>query len=242
MKKKISYLSPIIGLGGLLGLLEVTLGSFLHLSFMEAGGIFASSSVIMVAIGSFLYLMAYRCHQKASDVIIVGVVAALIKLFAFFIPGNIAMPYKVINPAMSIVFESLAFSLFAVLFKPKKLASFASFGVAFSAGLLWRFAFIGWQETLRATAYWPSLFYGLNKQTGELVLKTTWSSDLVSFLFTKNYLSLLYVAVLLGAALLLQLGFKNKESFKTKLISVCSSPIMAVVLLCGAIVATSLMK
>ncbi len=117
----------ILVFGSIWGLLEATLGGFLHtIRFPNTGG-------IMTGIGVALMAAALAIYKKPSMLPGIGIVAAsfkLLNLWLVFVPGS---PIFVINPAMAIIFESLAFGLVAV-FLMKRIAKNASVGVG--AGVL----------------------------------------------------------------------------------------------------------
>ena len=97
----------ILVFGSIWGLLEATLGGFLHLL------IFPNKGAIMSGIGIAIMASALAIYRKPGMLLGIGIVAASFKLlnvWLLFIPiGAI----HIINPAMAIIFESFAFSLVA---------------------------------------------------------------------------------------------------------------------------------
>jgi len=92
----------IIIWGSLWGIFEATVGYLIHL--IE----FNVSFIIWYPASCFFMANVYRKTHKKSAVIWVGFLCASIKLLNLFLPIRID---KVINPAISIVFESLAMAL-----------------------------------------------------------------------------------------------------------------------------------
>jgi len=117
----------ILVFGSIWGFLEATLGGFLHLI------IFPNKGAIMSGIGMAIMASALAIYRKPSMLLGIGIVAASFKLlnvWLLFVPiGAI----HIINPAMAIIFESLAFSLVAA-FVMNRIAKNALVGVG--AGVL----------------------------------------------------------------------------------------------------------
>jgi hypothetical protein len=117
--------------GSLWGMSEAILGYALHLLP------FAVSGFVMFPIGFYLMSKAYNETQNASTVFYTGIVAAIIKLIDLFLP---LMPLKTINPAVSILMESLIAATAIKLYFSKSVrlgvvgAIFASIG--------WRLFFV----------------------------------------------------------------------------------------------------
>jgi len=98
----------ILVFGSIWGLLEATLGGFLNLI------IFPNKGAIMAGIGVAVMAAALAIYRKPSMLLGIGIVAASFKWFnawLLFVPLN---AIQVVNPAMAIVFESLAFGLVAI--------------------------------------------------------------------------------------------------------------------------------
>jgi len=123
----IHILVGILVFGSIWGFFEATLGGFLHMI------IFPNKGAIMGGIGVAIMASALAIYKKPSMLPGIGILAASFKLlnvWFLFVPiGAI----HIINPAMAIIFESLAFSLVAA-FLMKKIAKNASIGVG--AGVL----------------------------------------------------------------------------------------------------------
>lgn len=127
----------ILVFGSIWGFFEATLGGFLHMI------IFPNKGAIMGGIGVAIMASALAIYRKPSMLPSIGIVAASFKLlnvWFLFVPiGAI----HIINPAMAIIFESLAFSLVAV-FVMKKIAknAFVGVGAGVLAGLIGAIAWV----------------------------------------------------------------------------------------------------
>ena len=116
----------ILVFGSIWGFLEATLGGFLHLI------IFPNKGAIMAGIGVALMTSALAIYRKPGMLFGIGIVAALFKLldvWLFLLPVT---SIHIINPAMSIIIESLVFSLVAI-FVMKRIAKSALTGVGTGA-------------------------------------------------------------------------------------------------------------
>ncbi len=111
MDNKTKQLQTIVFLGALWGICEATIGHLLH--FLHCG----FSGMVMFPIG--FYFMYYAFKQTGDDkaILITGFIAAAIKLFGFLLPAR--TPMSILNPAMSIVLESLIVFGFIKIFEPK---------------------------------------------------------------------------------------------------------------------------
>ena len=104
----VNILLAILVFGSIWGLLEATLGGFLNLI------IFPNKGAIMSGIGAAIMASALAIYRKPAMLPGIGIVAASFKWFnawLLFVPLD---SVQVINPAMSIFLESLAFGLVAV--------------------------------------------------------------------------------------------------------------------------------
>jgi len=128
--KQRTLIHLIIGIlifGSIWGFFEATLGGFLNMI------IFPNKGAIMSGIGVAVMGTALAIYKKPGMLPGIGIVAASFKLlnvWLLFVP--ISAVY-IVNPAMAIVFESLAFSLVAA-FLMKRIAKNASVGIG--AGIL----------------------------------------------------------------------------------------------------------
>ncbi len=106
-RRLVHLLIGILVFGSIWGFLEATLGGFLHMI------IFPNKGAIMGGIGVSLMAAALVIYKKPSILPGIGIVAASFKLldvWLFYLPIT---SIHIINPAMAIIFESLAFSLVA---------------------------------------------------------------------------------------------------------------------------------
>lgn len=103
----------ILVFGSIWGLFEATLGGFLNLI------IFPNKGAIMSGIGVAIMASALAIYRKPAMLPGIGVVAASFKWFnawLVFVPANAV---QIINPAMAIFLESLAFGLMAAFLMDK---------------------------------------------------------------------------------------------------------------------------
>lgn len=114
------------------GILEATLGWALH--FIA----FPVSGFIMFPIALFILTRAYQRLQSSSALIIIGLLAALIKLVDLFLPGLPAI--KTVNPAVALIIEAC----FAAIAVPSLVKGTAISRAGFSlvANLGWRGGFL----------------------------------------------------------------------------------------------------
>ena len=98
----------ILVFGSIWGFLEATLGGFLHMI------IFPNKGAIMGGIGVSIMASALAIYRKPGMLPGIGLVSASFKLLDVWIFALSISSIHIINPAMAIIFESLAFSLVAV--------------------------------------------------------------------------------------------------------------------------------
>lgn len=134
LSKRSGLVHLIIGMlvfGSIWGLLEATLGGFLHMI------IFPNKGAIMAGIGVALMSSALAIYRKPGMLFGIGVVAASFKLLDVWIFSLAITSVNIVNPAMAIVFESLAFSLMATfLVKRTENSSLVGMGGGALAGML----------------------------------------------------------------------------------------------------------
>ncbi|MFC2048312.1 hypothetical protein ACFLSK_02640 [Chloroflexota bacterium] len=112
----------ILVFGSIWGFLEATLGGFLHMI------IFPNKGAIMSSIGVAIMGLALAIYKKPSMMLGIGIVAASFKLLDVWLFALPVASIHIINPAMAIIFESLAFSLVAV-FVMNRIAKNALVGI-----------------------------------------------------------------------------------------------------------------
>ncbi len=121
----------ILVFGSIWGLLEATLGGFLHMI------IFPNKGAIMSSIGVAIMASALAIYKKPSMALGIGIIAASFKLLDVWLFALPIASIHIINPAMAIVFESLAFGLVAA-FMMNRIAknAFIGTGAGVLAGLI----------------------------------------------------------------------------------------------------------
>ena len=122
----------IVGVGAAWGIFEATVGYLLHIIS------FGYSWLIWYPVACFFMASAYRKTKKVSSIFFVGLLCSSIKMMNLLLPGSID---KVINPAISIVFEALSIAgiLWAAncLFRVQK-SSYAKALAALGMNTGWR--------------------------------------------------------------------------------------------------------
>ncbi len=99
--KNTRLIISILFFGSIWGIAEATLGHLLHLLNISI----LWSGAIMFPIAAYILLKAYAVLRSKMSLFYIGIVAATIKAFDFLLPFRSA--FKIINPMVSIVFESL---------------------------------------------------------------------------------------------------------------------------------------
>ncbi len=127
----------ILVFGSIWGFLEATLGGFLNMIILPNKG------AIMGGIGVAIMASALAIYKKPSMLLGIGIIAASFKLlnvWFLFVPIT---SIHIINPAMAIIFESLAFSLVAA-FMMNRIAknAFVGVGAGVLAGLISAIAWV----------------------------------------------------------------------------------------------------
>lgn len=188
---KIKLFLVVLCIGGLWGLLEATLGTLLHLEFFENMGMFMASSVIMIPIAYSLLTIAWKKTGKYRAMVYCGFVAAAIKLTFLILPIFWTRTQSIINPAISIVIESLCMAAACYVIKPNRALSSKMFFAIFIANFAWRVAFVGLQGIE------CSLFSMTSKSfyiSNGLII---WDIEyFYSFVFLLNFVSLAYCAII----------------------------------------------
>ena len=122
----------VLVFGGLWGACEATLGYLLH--FLPIG----FSGMIMFSIGFYFMFNAFKITGKQSAIFYTALIAAGIKSMDMLLPGMAVV--RVVNPAVSIVLESLVVFAFARFYQEERI-----FSKSFTMGLGWVLLFIGAQ-------------------------------------------------------------------------------------------------
>ena len=129
MKNKTKQIQTILFLGAMWGICEATIGHLLH--FLPYG----FSGMLMFPIGFYFMYNAYQNTNKQSAIFMTGIIAASIKFIDFLVPLH--SPMSVINPATSIILESLVVFAFIKIFSNHK-----SYTKSFVLGLSWILLFL----------------------------------------------------------------------------------------------------
>ncbi|XMB72122.1 hypothetical protein RJI07_08435 [Mycoplasmatota bacterium WC30] len=134
MNNKKQIISSVIFFGALWGIIEATLGYILH--FLP---IFISGTILFPIV-SFILYKAYTITRSKISLVFIGVVAAGIKSINLFLP--FFSPFKIINPMISIILESLmVVAVIGVLSKDDIKSKVSGFVLA-SIG--WRALYLGY--------------------------------------------------------------------------------------------------
>lgn len=127
----------IIIWGAIWGIFEATVGYLLHLVS------FGYSWLIWYPVACFFMANVYHNDGRIASIFFVGLLCAAIKMLNLFLPGRID---KVINPAISIVFEALAMAAVVLaanhLLRGKNKSPFIKALMAFTMNTAWRLLYI----------------------------------------------------------------------------------------------------
>ncbi len=125
MEKKynpLHILFTVLLFGGLWGIVEATLGTILHLKAVEAIGMYACSTTIIVPIAYFLMGACYSRCGIARSSIYMGIMAASIKAIVC------AVFHLSFNPVYYILLESATMAAALLVIRPKEILSFKGLG------------------------------------------------------------------------------------------------------------------
>lgn len=196
--------------GSVWGILEATLGTLLHLPFVDKAGMYAASSTIMVPIAYYLMANCYKKTGKFYALPMMGVIAALIKLTVAFVIGFRPSVY---NPAIYIIVESLAMMGAVAIFRPTKVLSLKTLGAVILANTTYQFSYLL-----------------INMANGGTNIFTAegWTRTAEKYLFMFNGLAILYLfasgAIFYG---LFKLAERFQFEFKFDYKKIVYSPITA---------------
>lgn len=172
MEKKYEPLKIFFGVllfGGLWGILEATLGTFLHLPFIEGAGMYACSTTIMVPLAYMCMGACFKRTGVARSSIYMGIMAASIKAIVC------AIFHLSFNPVYYILMEAMFGALALLVMRPKQILSFkglATFIIANTAYLV------------------ASTFIRVNVATSTL---SVFMANLEKYAFMFNCVAILYV-------------------------------------------------
>jgi len=129
----------ILLFGSIWGFLEATLGGYLHFI------IFPNKGAIMSGIGIAIMASALTIYRKPAMLPFLGIVSAshkLLDVWLFSLPVN---SIHIINPAMAIIFESIAFSAVVILMQQmqrKSINSTTGMAAGVASGLISAIAYV----------------------------------------------------------------------------------------------------
>lgn len=121
--------------GSLWGIAEATFGYLNHISFAFFPGL---PGLLMFPLAFAFMKQGYNATGKISSVFWMSSIAASVKLVDLWVPGNAL--YLVVNPAVSLLLEGLAFACVVSILKNESF----HFGwlSCFSMGVIWRAGFL----------------------------------------------------------------------------------------------------
>ena len=136
-KNRYSIFLTIMAWGTFWGIFEASIGYLLHMLPFNVGWL------IWYPAACFFMTNVYRRTGRVSSVLYVGILCASIKMLNLLLPGRID---KVINPAISIIFQALAmFSVILILnkfFENKRKNPIVSIVTVLGMNTCWRLLFI----------------------------------------------------------------------------------------------------
>ena len=162
----------ILVFGSVWGLLEATLGGFLHMI------IFPNKGAIMCGIGVAIMGSALAIYRKPVMLPGIGIVAASFKLLDVWLFSLPVASIHIVNPAMAIVFESLAFGLVAVFIMDRIAKNaFIGIGAGALAGIVSAVAWVYFAiYVMNAPAYARVVFTAGGFITNQGVLQAAFSA------------------------------------------------------------------
>lgn len=214
MEKKYEPLKIFFGVllfGGLWGILEATLGTFLHLPFIEGAGMYACSTTIMVPLAYMCMGACFKRTGVARSSIYMGIMAASIKAIVC------AIFHLSFNPVYYILMEAMFGALALLVMRPKQILSFkglATFIIANTAYLV------------------ASTFIRVNVATSTL---NVFMTNLEKYAFMFNCVAILYVfafgALLYGVKKLAEVKEWKFEGLKKIVYSPVTAATVAAVMM-----------
>jgi len=132
MKKQ--NIPAIIFFGAIWGIIEASVGYLLHSLPVS---IFISGTVLFPIVSYILY-KAYKVTNSKTALLSIGVIAAAIKSVNFFLPFG--SPFKIINPMLAIVMETLVVLVVITMLNKDDLKSKVTGFVVASIG--WRLLYL----------------------------------------------------------------------------------------------------
>lgn len=130
---RLNLISVIIFYGAVWGIIEASVGYVLHLLPSLIAG------TILFPFATIILFRVYKASQNQLSILGVGFVASMIKALNFLLPYTNV--YKIINPMISIILESLVVMI--VVKSLSKSNVLAQIGWLLFASIAWRVLFIG---------------------------------------------------------------------------------------------------
>jgi hypothetical protein len=195
----------ILLLGSVLGVLEATLGGFLHLVRFPLAG------QIMGSIAIFLMMYSLRLGLKPFHLIVLSSIAALFKFIDPLIFGVPFFDITIINPAQAIIMEGLSFALAVRIFKMSENSIFKDIFASIFTVSLWALLFNAVSYFVLAQPIMPSIT--LNIAFGAIlafsalrICRYTFNVKFLSFLFVQpSYVKAVLAVALFGCAVITRL-------------------------------------
>ncbi len=116
--------------GSTWGFLEATLGGYMNLVM------FPNKGAIMSGIGMAIMGTAFAIYRKPGMLPVIGIIAAAFKLLDVWFFALPPLHIKNVNPAMSIILESLVFTAIAAFFLDRAFKTAAAIGTGVVAGII----------------------------------------------------------------------------------------------------------
>jgi len=211
-------LFSVLLFGGLWGILEATLGSFLHLPIVDAAGMYACSTTIMVPIAYFLMGACYKRTGTFRSVLYMGILSASIKAIVC------AIFHLSFNPVYYIILESMCMAGALAAIRPTNVISFKGLGTMILAN----------------TSYLAlATFIRVNAATAQL---SVFMANFEKYTFMYNAVAIIYTFAA-GAAIygIMKLAEKFSWDF-SNVKKIVYSPITASVIAVAMVVVTFLVR
>ncbi len=129
MRNAMPKMRAMIYWGAVWGILEATVGYLLHLPIVNIGWL------VWTPLAAWCIARVYRDTGSRAAVVCASIITCAFKLTNLAMPARLDM---VINPAVSVVLEALAFACVVTAFKgmPKRVSGALAFSLGFNT--LWR--------------------------------------------------------------------------------------------------------
>lgn len=208
--------------GSLWGVVEATLGTFLHFPFFHKLGMYASSSTIIIPIAYYLMANCYKRTNSPYAVFLMGCLASMFKLMVGFVVG---FKSTVFNPAIYIVVEALAMGSALAIFRPSNVLSLKTFVAMIVTNTIYQFSYL----LIRMALGGVNIFASEN----------AWIKSAEPYLFTINCLAILYTFVSGAISYgIIKLFERYHKDYKFPFAKLIQSPITASIAILLAITFT----